>query len=354
MSAQVVNPEVTRLNQLACKRQQARDWDSAERYFRDALDIGTKSEARGVLAVIHSNLGSLYEDEDRYGEAEKQYRLSHELLKAEYGEQDRRVGLMLDKIGKAVCLGGHFSAANSLFQSSVVILRSQKNPNETEIATVLLNIAAVQWLLGNLSKSDHILNEVISLFERAGKDHRPDLALAFEVRARIAEQVGDIPKAQVQCQQALSILEQEGNPEELAAGLITMGQLLLSQSDIQGARVKLDRAHQLIAGRPAEQSPIGAALMSSLARCYHLQGKAGEAGPLFERAIQIDQRVLGPYHPKLLYTMQEYAGFLRATKRKKEAKKVEAYVHEHLREGEVLKSERNVVDVGQLLREQKH
>jgi tetratricopeptide (TPR) repeat protein len=164
---------------------------------------------------------------------------------------------------------------------------------------------------------------------------------------------GDLPRAEAHCRQALLILETSGDPQGLAGGLGTMGYLLLRQNKLQEAQAKLERALQLIRGDAAEESPIGAALMSNLGQCYHMQGKSHEAEPLLERAIGIDQRTLGPDHPNLLYAMQNYARCLRATKRKTEAKRVEAYLKSHLDERKRLNATGNVVDVRQLLLEQK-
>jgi tetratricopeptide (TPR) repeat protein len=252
------------------------------------------------------------------------------------------------------CLEGHFTAASSLFQRSVGILQSQQSSNDAEIAVVLTNLASAQWFLGNLSKAEGVLDQVTALFRRAGNDEHPALGLALQIRARIAEQEGDLPRAEAHFRQALLILERSGGPQDLAAGLVMTGQLLLRQGDLQGAQARLKRALLLITSDKAEESPVGAALMSTLARCYQMQAKPHDAEPLFERAIGIYQRVLGPDHPNLLYTMQDYAQFLRATKRKHEAKKLEAYVHDHYAASERVSSARNLVDVRQLLQEQKH
>jgi hypothetical protein len=64
--------------------------------------------------------------------------------------------------------------------------------------------------------------------------------------------------------------------------------------------------------------------------------------------------MLAPDHPSLLSTMQSYARFLRETKRKNEAKKLEAYVHNHLDQSKGLNPASNVVDIQQLFHEQKH
>jgi tetratricopeptide (TPR) repeat protein len=354
LAAQAINPEVASLNKIAGERLEARDWESAERHYLHALDIAANSEAARTVAVLHQNLGNLYATESRYADAEKQYWLSYDRLKAEFGERDPRLAPVLSKIAEVTCLAGHFAAANSLFQRSLGILQSQKSPNETEIATVLADLASTEWLLGKLSKAEKTLAELTDLFERGGKDQQPNLAFALEIRARIAEQEGNLPRAEAHCQRALLILEQSGAPQDLATGLVTMGDLLLRRQDLQGAQAKLERALHLVTSDTAEESPLGAASMSSLARCYHMQGKPHEAAPLFERAIGIDRRMLAPDHPSLLSTMQSYARFLRETKRKNEAKKLEAYVHNHLDQSKGLNPASNVVDIQQLFHEQKH
>jgi hypothetical protein len=59
----------------------------------------------------------------RYTDAEKQYRMSYDLLKAEYGEQNPKVALELNLIGEMTCLEGSSSTASSLFQRSLGILQ---------------------------------------------------------------------------------------------------------------------------------------------------------------------------------------------------------------------------------------
>jgi tetratricopeptide (TPR) repeat protein len=354
VAAQPINPEVASLNKIAGERLEAHDWDSAERHYLRALDIAANSEAGPTVAVLRQNLGNLYATESRYADAEKQYWLSYDLLKAQYGAQDLRVAPVLNKIAELTCLGGHFAAANSLFQRSLGILKSQKSPNDAEIATVLADLASTEWLLGNLSKAEKTLTGLTALFERGGKDQQANLAFVLEIRARIAGQEDNLPEAEAHCERALLILEQSGGPQDLATGLMTMGDLLLRRQDLQGAQAKLERALHLVTSDAAEESPLGAASMSSLARCYHMQGKPHEAAPLFERAIGIDRRMLAPDHPSLLSTMQTYARFLRETKRKKEAKKLEAYVHNHLDQTKRLNPASNVVDIRQLFNEQKH
>jgi tetratricopeptide (TPR) repeat protein len=266
VAAQAINPEVAGLNKIAGERLDAHDWDSAERHYLRALDIAANSEAGPTVAVLRQNLGNLYATESRYADAEKQYWLSYDLLKAQYGAQDLRVAPVLNKIAELTCLGGHFAAANSLFQRSLDILQSQKSPNDAEIATVLADVASTEWLLGNLSKAEKTLTGLTALFERGGKDQQANLAFVLEIRTKIAEQKGNLPEAETHCERALLILEQSGGPQDLATGLVTMGDLLLRRQDLQGAQAKLERALHLITSDAAEESPLW--------RCFDVRSRA--------------------------------------------------------------------------------
>jgi tetratricopeptide (TPR) repeat protein len=352
LTAQETQNALVRLSEMASKHQNTGDFVSAEKQYLHALEIASKSEAKHTLAALHENLGTVYAIESRYADAEKQYKISYDLLTKEYGEHSPRVAIVLDRMGEVNCLEGHFSTSISLFRRSLDILRSVEKPNDSEVAVVLANMAAAQWRLGHLSKSEKLLNQVEKLFDGSKGQQDPAFAFALEVRAGIAQQEGDLSRAATHCQRALSILEHCGSRQELSAGLVTMGYILLRRHEFEEAGAKFQRARGLITGSPAEEGRVGAALLTGLAECDYKEKRSGEAGQLFERAIAIYRRVLRSDHPELLYAMQKYAKFLRATKRKKEAKELEAYVSTHEAVSDI-ETARSIVDVRQLAHEEK-
>ncbi len=57
---------------------------------------------------------------------------------------------------------------------------------------------------------------------------------------------------------------------------------------------------------------------------YRLQGRYAEAEPLYKRALAILEKALGPDHPDVATTLENYAALLRKTGRTTEATKMEA------------------------------
>ena len=65
--------------------------------------------------------------------------------------------------------------------------------------------------------------------------------------------------------------------------------------------------------------------LNNLARLYHQQGKYNEAEPLYKRSLAIVEKALGPAHPHLATSLENYAMLLRKTNREVEATRMEAH-----------------------------
>ncbi len=57
---------------------------------------------------------------------------------------------------------------------------------------------------------------------------------------------------------------------------------------------------------------------------YYIQGRHAEAEPLYKRALAIREKSLGPKHPNVATSLENYAARVRATGRTAEAEKMEA------------------------------
>ncbi len=62
----------------------------------------------------------------------------------------------------------------------------------------------------------------------------------------------------------------------------------------------------------------------NLALLYSAQGKYAEAEPLHERALAIREKALGPEHPNVAKSLENYSDLLRKTRRGDEAAMMDA------------------------------
>ncbi|MEE8199620.1 MAG: tetratricopeptide repeat protein [Candidatus Acidoferrales bacterium] len=73
-----------------------------------------------------------------------------------------------------------------------------------------------------------------------------------------------------------------------------------------------------------EQDPRFAASLNNLAELYRTLGKYAQAEPLYERALAIAEKALGPEHPNAATSLENYAALLHKLNRDAEADKMEA------------------------------
>ena len=63
--------------------------------------------------------------------------------------------------------------------------------------------------------------------------------------------------------------------------------------------------------------------LKDLAGLYHAQGKYALAEPLYQRALAMREKALGPEHPDVAQSLENYAALLRKTYRDAEAARLE-------------------------------
>jgi tetratricopeptide (TPR) repeat protein len=56
---------------------------------------------------------------------------------------------------------------------------------------------------------------------------------------------------------------------------------------------------------------------------YHTQGQYAQAEPLYKRSLAINEKALGPEHPKVATILENIAALFRKTGREKEAEALE-------------------------------
>ncbi len=309
----------------------AHEWEAAEQGCLRALDVVTKTQGdqQPTLYRIYSNLASLYESQNHYTEAERYYNLAYRLAKTLFGHQSQEVVTALSGVGKSRLEQGRIQEADASLRQVLRILESQKDANKLDIATILNNLAALQHMTGNVSRAAELMRKVVTIFESDPSVDEETLGTALSNLATMLRAVGNLPEAMTAARRAAAILERCRNSERFAASLVIQGRLHLDEGNVTGAEAIVQRALRSIDNLSTGDTPTRALVFGYLGVIYAKTGRPREAEQYFQRAVEINQHLLAPEHPKLLESMGAYAEFLRMTKRKGEAKRLEAYIREH-------------------------
>jgi tetratricopeptide (TPR) repeat protein len=329
----------------------AAGWDALERQCLQALATTQgQTDQQEAAYRIHMSLASLSERQHRFADAEQYYRSACALAKSAFGEQSDSLVSALYGLGTMRLQQGRSREADVLLHQALSILESGNTATSFGIAVTLNSLAEVQHMSGNPSKAAALLSRVVHFLETDPTPDALDLGTALSNLATMLRETGNRPEALAAAERAGSILECCRNSEHFAVNLGLRGVLRLDQGDTAGAEALLLRALNGMEGSSEQSSPEQANVLTHLGVLYGRSGRHREAETCLQRALEINRRLLAPDHPKLLDSMRAYADLLRATKRKGEAKKLEAYIDAQRQKYQAENPAADVVDVHSLIK----
>jgi CHAT domain-containing protein/Flp pilus assembly protein TadD len=260
---------------------------------------------------------------------------------------------------------GELGAAESAFSRALRIRRIAKDVDPGDLADTMNNLGAVYMAEGLLRDAEPLLTEALALQERL---KAPPAALggAYNSLGGLLRQRGDYLKARQQFARAAELWEQAYGPEDARVGRVLNNLGLVSQDlgdyaqavshyrksvaiqEKAGDSTSLAAALQNLASAMQEQGGLDDATplyrraiamyekvgqgesagagqaMNNLAVLSLLRKDYASAGPLFQRALLIRQKALGPRHPDVATSLHAYAVFLNNTGRLEEAVETQA------------------------------
>ena len=124
---------------------------------------------------------------------------------------------------------------------------------------------------------------------------------------------------------ALRAAEARGQQgSDLAAALHDAGELYRIRGDLAVAEPYFWRALSVWAATVGAMDPRMAMSLSSLALVFETRKEYTKALPLVEQALKIREEAFGVDHPRLIPSLEQYAGLLRLLNRIEEAERIDA------------------------------
>jgi tetratricopeptide (TPR) repeat protein len=260
-----------------------REYLKSEAAYRLALRTAALVEPSDVYEAITLNdFAILYQDLGKFVDAEKLFLRSLAILEHRYGTRDRAV------VRTAANLVSLYLETRQITKAETVLLPlipSQESvPPGPDGPVLLSDLASVRIRQGRLATAESLFRRVIEdLDKRPEPEYREELAIAMTDLSEVYQATGRLPEALDWADRARRVMETIANP-------------------LPKVVIKI---------------------FNNLAELSAESGKPAEAAPLFQQAIKFTENTLGPEHPVLGDILLNYAVFLRQTKNRAEAGKIE-------------------------------
>jgi eukaryotic-like serine/threonine-protein kinase len=200
---------------------------------------------------------------------------------------------------------GNQVTARELLDSGAKRLEAGLQDQPETKAALLSTVGAVYDSLGQYNEALPILDEALRLQGRAHDGSH--IGTLLEVAsARIG--TGNLPGAEPPLQDALHISQSEFGAKSIESGrtLWALGRLRLQQGRFVEAQDLLVQSLGTLQSANAPQTDISS-LLDDLAKVYTRAQQWGLAKETYERALDIDRRVLGDDHPRVAQYLDNLA-----------------------------------------------
>jgi serine/threonine protein kinase/tetratricopeptide (TPR) repeat protein len=200
---------------------------------------------------------------------------------------------------------GNLVTARELLDSGAKRLQSGLQDQPATKAALLSTVGAVYDSLGQYQEALPILGESLHLQAQSHDPARVDTLLELG-RAKIG--TGDLSAAEAPLQEALHLSQAGFGAGSLESGrsLWSLGMLRHQQGQFSQAKDLYIRSLAILENRSAPQTDISAVL-DDLAKVYARDHEWVLAKQTYERALEIDRRVLGDDHPRIALRLNNLA-----------------------------------------------
>ena len=206
---------------------------------------------------------------------------------------------------------GNQVTARELLDSGAKRLQAELQGQPATKAALLSTVGAVYDSLGQYTEAQRILTESLRLQPLSQDKSRIETLLELS-RSRIG--AGDLGGAEAPLQEALHLSQVKfgADGEESGRTLWALGQLRYQQNRLTDAKQLYNRSLNVLESTGAPPTDVSA-LLDDLAQVYAGELQWALAKQTYERALEIDRRILGDDHPRIAMRLNNLADIAQST-----------------------------------------
>ena len=213
------------LNNFAGIREKRRNYNEAERLFKQALAVfqevmkvgrsevtnnpGIATEVLHCYPATINNLGHLYTIQGRYKEAEPLLKESLRMRKELYGSEHPSVALILSNLAYLYRRAGRLSEAEPLFRQALGMFRKFLG-DHPDVAICLNGLAELLYDQRRFNEAERLLQEALQIRKKTLPSQHPDIVKNLNDLGMVFYQQRRFDEAERLIQQALDIDKMTG------------------------------------------------------------------------------------------------------------------------------------------------
>jgi tetratricopeptide (TPR) repeat protein len=289
----------------------------SEPYFQRWLTVTAKIHGPNhrLVGICATYLGTYYSLYGRFGEAEKMYKRSLEIIEKTSNAEDiaasaNNLAVLYDKMGR-------YAEAEALHHRALAVREKAFGPHHPVLSNSLINIAALYLSFGRDDEAEPLLRRALTILATPTANKWDGRETAFQVSwlhlATIFEAQGRYAEAETLLKRAIAIAEKKlGKDLRMSEYLGPLARLYAAQGRYADAESLLKRV-LAIQATFGDDVPMVQKNLDGLATVYMHMRRYAEAEPLYRRALAAAEKTIGIDHPQLAPWLSRFATLKLAT-----------------------------------------
>lgn len=298
----------------------AGNYGDAERAYRCViLNTEAPTVPDAEYAILQANLGRSLAMLGRYAEAEAFLSKALEGRLSQPKKVKNRQAKSMQSWKDVVALGdvytaqGRYSEAETVYEKGLRALRSEHSSSRSDVLDVKIRMAHLYDEMGRGEQSGTLHREIArATVKEYGEKSLPAIDETLRhlaVMVRHHGEPSELQSVEPLCAYTVTVTTnlKGANDPRVAEAFNLMGNIYFVRRDFKQAESFYQRALEIDEKVLGSESPAVARDLSSLAALYVEQRQIEKAKPLYERALLINQKSLGPNHPMVAETLEQIA-----------------------------------------------
>jgi tetratricopeptide (TPR) repeat protein len=286
-------------------------YEQAEPWHEQCLEVTRRrlGKEHPDVATSLNNLAVLYKSQGRYEEAEPLFLQALELRKRLLGDNHPSVASCLNNLALLYESQGKYEEAETILIQALKLRKRLLGDNHPSVATSIMSLGVLYYSQGKYEEAEPLYLQALELIKRLLGENHPYVASCLNNLAVLYDSQGRYEEAETLNLQALELYKRllgENHPD-VATSLNNLATLYYCQRKYEDAEPFFLQALELYKRLLGENHPLVALSLNNLAVLYNNQGKYKEAEHLYLQALELRKQLLGENHPDVATSLNNLA-----------------------------------------------
>lgn len=217
------------LGDLARIKEVMGEWDQAEEYYAQAIEMARALGSVAGQAHFRAELGEFFRKQGLYDDAIH----SWDLATQAFSDVDDRAGIgqVLHYQGTLAAQQGDYETARQRYERSLEV--RQELGDDENIANLLNNMGVVARMEGDYEEASDYQQRALAIRRELGD--RRLIAISLNNLGNLSADLDDLPQAQIYLEESLLLQREVGDRWAIANCLNNLANVLIARGDLQNA-----------------------------------------------------------------------------------------------------------------------